>query len=73
MSFAAEHSAIKRLRGMYPQEGPWILARRIRSNSFCGGSRAEKLAVVIPSGRTLYSIYSVIRRYDARRRQHKAA
>jgi len=73
MTFASEHNAIRRLRGMYPREGPWVLARRIRANGFALGTMADSLARRLPPGRTKYSIYSVIRRYDARRRQRKVA
>jgi len=71
MDLATERSAIRRLRGMYPREGQWVLARRIRANEFALGTAAELLGNKLPIGRTLYSIYSVIRRYDARRKQRK--
>jgi len=65
-------NAIRGLRGMYPREGPWRLTVRIYECEFVPETMAWKLANRIGS-RTPYSIYSVIRRYDARRKQRKAA
>jgi hypothetical protein len=66
-------NAIRRLRGMYPREGPWVLTQRIWGGCFRSGSWAERLATLVSMERSPYSIYSVIRRYDARRKQRKAA
>ena len=66
-------TAIRGLRGMYPREGPWVLTQRIWKGLFQPGSQAERLATLVPMERSPYSIYSVIRRYDIRRKQRKAA
>lgn len=68
--FAAEHAAIVNLRKKYPNAGKLTLAKRIAGRSFdlkadndvaraANGSLSPNT-----SGRTVLSIYSVIRRFD---------
>jgi hypothetical protein len=61
-----EATAIRALRGRFPRVGPWVLVRRIARGAFDAASYAYYLASKV-SHRSHYSIYSVIRRYDARR------
>jgi hypothetical protein len=63
-AFQSERDAIVTIRKAYPNEGPYALAKRIKSRDhFVGDELAccDQVAV-----RPVYSILGVIRRYDAK-------
>jgi hypothetical protein len=73
--YSQEVEAIRQIRGLNPALGPYVLARRIKSGSVrlhndTDGSNALAIKCRF---RPFYSILSVIRRFDDKRRQTAAA
>lgn len=72
-AFHSEVLAIQKLRAKYPDIGQSTLARKIKNSTF--ETEADNVLALNAGsvGRPLLSIYSVIRRYDAKQRQLQTA
>lgn len=57
--FAMEHAAIIEVRKVAPKVGASVLAKKIKNSEIPAGTACF---------RSFYSIYSVIRRYDAKQK-----
>lgn len=64
--YASEITAIESLRAQRPSDKQMTLAKNIRKGNFTDPNQKSLAASVTANGRSVLSIYSVIRRFDAK-------